>query len=339
VRLAKGSVRGLAISSLLLAGCEVMASLDGLSGSQGTGMDASDSSTVDVQSEGPWIDAPALDSTHPDSAGVTDSAATDSAHTGADSSHPEASTTDSSSAADSPAEAQVVDAGSVYASTVLADTPLAYWRVDETSGTVAHDASGNGNDAQYTGGVTLGSGGALIGDPDTAARLDGVTGHLDVGNRFGFTGNAQYTLEIWAQPNNINTNYQRLFSRELSTSPREGYLVFARAPYAADPSTFSIERWANNQTNQCPQTSAITQVWHHFVATYDGSTSRIYLDGVLAASQPASLPLNATSASLFIGASAFDMAGYFNGVVDEVAVYGTALPAARIAAHFHASGR
>jgi hypothetical protein len=83
----------------------------------------------------------------------------------------------------------------------------------------------------------------------------------------------------------------------------------------------------------------VTQVWHHFVATYDGSTTRIYLDGSLAASQPAALGLNATTASLWVGASAFDTAAYFNGIVDEVAVYGTALSAGRITAHYHASGR
>lgn len=253
-----------------------------------------------------------------------------------------------SSAADAPADSPVVgdapavdavEAGSVYASTVLSDMPLAYWRLDETSGTVAHDLTGNGNDAQYTGGVTLGSAGAIIGDPDTAVTLDGTTGYVDVGNRFNFTGNVPFTLEIWALPQNLNPSYQRLFSRELSTSPREGYLMFVRVENAADPSTFSLERWAGGQTNQDPQDNTLLAVWHHCVATYDGSTSRIYLDGVLAAAQPAALALNATPASLFIGASSFDLAGYFGGVVDEAAVYGTALSAARIAAHYQASGR
>jgi hypothetical protein len=232
-----------------------------------------------------------------------------------------------------------VEAGASYASTVLSDSPLAYWRFDETTGTAAHDATGNGNDAIYAGGFTLGAGGALIGDPDTAATLDGISGYVDAGDRFNFGGNAPYTLEIWALPTNIGVSYQRLFSRELATTPREGYLVFVRGPNAADPSTFSIERWAAGATNQCPQTTSISQVWHHFVATYDGATSRVYLDGTLSAAQPAALALSTTAASLRIGASVFDTAGFFAGTVDEVAVYGTALPAARITAHFHASGR
>jgi hypothetical protein len=371
VRSAIAGVRGLALGALLLAGCELVGSVGGLSGAPGddgdAAVDGDDVSTADVTSEPPPPDgAHPTDATQgSDSPVLTDSSGIDAPQPGSDATsdagadasdaHADApGTTDSTPPVDAPVEAPfdapveapvdapaeaTVEAGTTYAGTVLADAPLAYWRVDEASGTVAHDMSGHGNDAQYVGGVTLGTGGALIGDADKAVTLDGATGHLDAGNRFNFTGAAAYTLECWAQPNNISTSYQRLFSRELQTTPREGYLLFVRSPNGADPSTFSIERWAANATNQCPETNAIAQVWHHFVATYDGSASRIYLDGNLVATQPAALALNATNASLWMGASIFDTAAYFAGIMDEVAVYGTALPGARIAAHFHASGR
>jgi hypothetical protein len=319
--------------ALALAGCSLFASLDGLTGGADAGSGGGgDASSLDAALDGAGGDAhPGVDASGDAVGDALDTGPSADAATDA-SSPPESSTQDS------PPEAPV-EAGATYASTVLSDAPLAYWRLDEASGTVAHDSSGNGNDAMYTGGFTPGSPGALIGDADTAATLDGTTGYVDVGNRFAFAGTVPYTLEIWAQPKNISASYQRLFARELPTSPREGYLVFVRGPTAADPSTFSVERWVTDATNQCPQTAAIAQVWHHFVATYDGATSRIYLDGALAASQPAPLALNATAASLYLGASAFDAAGYFAGVVDEAAVYGTALTAARVSAHFHASGR
>jgi hypothetical protein len=46
-------------------------------------------------------------------------------------------------------------AGADYRAAVMADTPSGYWRLDETSGTAAADASGNGNAGTYAGGVTL----------------------------------------------------------------------------------------------------------------------------------------------------------------------------------------
>src|SRR5690348_7032901 len=39
-----------------------------------------------------------------------------------------------------------------YSAEVLADSPLAYWKLDETSGTSAADSSGNSRTATYGGG-------------------------------------------------------------------------------------------------------------------------------------------------------------------------------------------
>lgn len=55
-----------------------------------------------------------------------------------------------------------------YASTILADNPTAYYRLDETSGTTAHDATSNHYDAALSGGFTLSQPGALSSDTDTA---------------------------------------------------------------------------------------------------------------------------------------------------------------------------
>jgi hypothetical protein len=278
-------------------------------------------------------DPDSASATDADAGGTSDSAVSDGAHV-VDSS-PDAA----EAGGGIPDGSGGVDAGSVYAAAVLADGPQGYFRFDETSGTTAHDSSGHGNDAQYVGGFTRGAPGALIGDKDTAVTLDGTSGYADVGNRFNFTGNATFTLEVWALPSVIDVNYRRLFSREVPTTPRDGYLLFLRSPNGADPSTYSVERWSSGSTNQCPETNLVTAVWHHFVTTYDGSTSRVYLDAMLVASQPGPLPMNATTASLRLGASAFDSNGYFGGTVDEAAIYDTALSAARITAHFHASGR
>src|SRR2546422_5200417 len=58
-----------------------------------------------------------------------------------------------------------------YRASVLADHPVAYWRLDEETGTVMVDASGNGNDGAYAGAVTLGQPGALASDGGTAVGV------------------------------------------------------------------------------------------------------------------------------------------------------------------------
>jgi hypothetical protein len=318
----------MAAATLLAAGCTLVEPLDGLTGgdaAQGPeGGDASVASDAvsDVASQDARADSTPVDgAVDAKKAGDAGDAGSPDAHATLDGSHDGAA-----------------DAGVTYAQTVLADSPLAYWRLDEATGTTAHDASGNGNDATYVGGVTLGAPGALVGDPDKAITLDGTTGYVDAGNRFAFAQNAPFTLECWGNPASLTQQYPRLMARETDAAPRSGYLVFVRQPTASDLATLSLERWSGNTQQSCPSAQAITLAWHHFVATYDGATSRVYLDGAQVATQPSADSIPTIVASFLVGRSAFDT-NMFVGDVDEVAVYGAALPAARVAAHYHASGR
>ena len=76
--------------------------------------------------------------------------------------------------------------------------------------------------------------------------------------------------------------------------------------------------------------------WHLFTGTYDGFTSKIYIDGELRGSsstKTTKTPIfyNATN-SIFIGAEAGTSAitpvgSYFNGKISDVRIYATALSA------------
>ena len=62
--------------------------------------------------------------------------------------------------------------------------------------------------------------------------------------------------------------------------------------------------------------------WYHVVGTFNGSTINIYVNGVAGTSGSSGTPVS-TSASLFI---ARETGGnYFNGKIDEVAIWNTAL--------------
>src|SRR6185437_12692528 len=66
-----------------------------------------------------------------------------------------------------------------YGDAVLSDSPVGYWRLDETTGTVATDSTGS-NPGTYVGGPALGQAGGL---PDTtnnrAPGLDGVDDRVE----------------------------------------------------------------------------------------------------------------------------------------------------------------
>jgi hypothetical protein len=228
------------------------------------------------------------------------------------------------------------EAGTSYSVTVLADSPLAYWRVDEMSGSTAHDSSGHGNDATYIGSLVYGVAGATP-DGDTAVTLDGTSGALQAGTVFSFAGQASMSLEVWVMPKASMVQYAPV-ACNMDQSVKAGYLLWVRAPSTG--STSGFERWIASSTTGdkvLTSTAISSTAWHHLVATYDGTNERLYLDGVLQAATASSLQL-ATNGPLYFGRNIYDGA-FYGGGLDEVAVYDHALAGNRVLAHYQASGR
>ncbi|HEX3641003.1 MAG TPA: hypothetical protein VHV10_06925, partial [Ktedonobacteraceae bacterium] len=88
---------------------------------------------------------------------------------------------------------------SVYHVLVLADRPQAYYRLGETSGTVAHDSSGNGNDATLTGVSAYSQAGAIAGDADTS-MLFTASGAVTLPYTLNLTTWTAFTLGFWINP-------------------------------------------------------------------------------------------------------------------------------------------
>lgn len=72
--------------------------------------------------------------------------------------------------------------------------------------------------------------------------------------------------------------------------------------------------------------------WSHFVMVHDGLKDYIYLNGVLAAEKDVVGLLNNTVHPLGIGYNAVDGGSFFDGLLDDVLIYETALTAAEVAA-------
>jgi len=77
--------------------------------------------------------------------------------------------------------------------------------------------------------------------------------------------------------------------------------------------------------------------WTYLVATYDGTTARLYVNGTLAASGAMSYaPNTAQPLRAAAGATEGSPRYFLPGTLDEVAVYGSALSATRVQAHYNA---
>src|ERR1700686_1686157 len=82
-----------------------------------------------------------------------------------------------------------------YSATVLADHPVAYWRMDETTGSPMAESTGNANNGHYAGIYTLGQPGA-IGGGSAAVAFDGQSGAASVLSSTSLQVN-MVTIEAW----------------------------------------------------------------------------------------------------------------------------------------------
>jgi hypothetical protein len=227
------------------------------------------------------------------------------------------------------AESNVVTpsgAASTYASTVLGDGPSVYYRLGEGSGVVAADSSGHGHDAGFGSEAGLGASGALVGDVNTAASLDhsGVVAQALPGDGLP-VGHSPRTGEVWF--NTTDTNQD--FLSYGSTGEFDVYM----------PTSNQLEVMGHTFTTPAPVDDG---AWHLVDVTYDGTlTVTLYLDGQLVGSATVKKLLNTVidpTHGFEIGNDVDDSSHWFDGSLDEVAVYPVALSAGQVSAHFAASG-
>ncbi len=214
-----------------------------------------------------------------------------------------------------------------YRSGVLADAPSGYWRLGEGVGsTSAADSSGNGNAGTYVG-PTLGATGAILRDSDGAAGF--VAGnYVDLSNgdasKFAFTGRAAFTVEAWVKPSVVDTGYRYHVHKGLSP---DRWNLELSSQYG-----FAFSRVVGGSVIAATQSALFPPVsgrYYHLVGTYDGSTTRLYVNGVQTASRTDERSLPAIASRAEIGSDAVsDM--------DEVAIYPTALSPERVLAHYQA---
>lgn len=216
-----------------------------------------------------------------------------------------------------------------YSSEVLADSPVAYYRMDEVSGLI-QDSSGNANHATSTlgaGSATYGEPGAIASDP-TSKSIKVATFGFDVPDHASLDWGDVVTVEAWAKRNGIGT-YQYFAVK--------GFSVSSGTTVRFNPSNeLELVSEAVGIIAESSVTITDTTGFHHFVTTWNGTTSKIYIDGVDATTPQFDLTLLDNADPLRIGL--YDATTFlFNGWLDELAFYPTDLSQARVQAHFDAA--
>src|SRR6266498_919228 len=205
-----------------------------------------------------------------------------------------------------------------YEALLLDDNPVAYWRLNEASGTVAHDYAG-GIDGTYTD-ITLGVPGALTGNPDTAAEFNGTSS--SVVTVPGLMNDRHvFTLCGWMRRAADQANRTGLWGQ--NDAVEFGYI-----------NNNTIQAWTDNGLDVSPNPIPNEQ-WGFLALVSEGSpgTLTTYVNGQAAASRMHVLTNNNNFTFNIGGGGIFDGTGnFFNGRIDEVALFDQALTPNQICA-------
>lgn len=214
-----------------------------------------------------------------------------------------------------------------YAATVLADAPLDYYRLDEASGTSVQDLGSLAQNGTTHAAPTQGVAGLLTGDPDTCYTFASASSQYVALPTSGLpTGAAAFSIEAWikfaANPVTVAT------------------IVWLGASFPNKVAWVYLDtsgklNFSTDSATVLTTTAALTTgVAHHVVATYDGANMRLYVDGALSVGPTAeTFAITYSGGGANIGATATPNQ-FWNGQIDEVALYGAALSAARVTAHY-----
>jgi C1A family cysteine protease len=224
---------------------------------------------------------------------------------------------------------------------------LAYWKLDETSGSVAQDSSGNEYVGILEGGpVWLGDGGVLGG----ALQFDGADDYVDVTIDVPETS---YALSLWfktsEQDCGIFSAYTNITGQSRNPNlDREGSGAGRKkSPHQEGEAKFEfiksdrhIYLKEGNIRVRVWQDETITSAgvnfadgnWHHVVHTFGGNQGgqKIYVDGLLRAEGTKTTSDFDEQTGVKIGFCTDADAQYFQGTIDDVRICNYAMSEADV---------
>jgi glucose/arabinose dehydrogenase len=201
--------------------------------------------------------------------------------------------------------------------TASGPTPVAAYGFDEGSGSTVSDASGGGNTGSLSGTTW-----AATGKFSKALSFNGSSSRVTVVDKASLRLSSSMTLEAWVNPSAVSSGW-----RDVIFKGNDDYYLEATSTNASRPAGGAI---TGGSGGQAYGTSALqTGVWTHVAVTYDGTALRFFVNGGQVSSVAKSGAIQTSTDSLTIGSDPI-YGQYFQGSIDEVRVYNTALTAAQI---------
>ena len=196
---------------------------------------------------------------------------------------------------------------------------VAAYGFEETSGATTTDGSGNGNT-----GTVDGASRTTAGRFGGGLRFDGVDDQVSVLDDDTLDLTNAMTLEAWVRPTSALAGWRTVALKEQTGDLVYG-LYAASSGYAPSGHVYV----GGDDKRVLAPGALAADAWSHLATTYDGTTLRLYVNGMQAAELALSGPLTPSNGLLRVGGNLV-WNEWFAGTIDEVRVYDRALSASEV---------
>jgi hypothetical protein len=206
--------------------------------------------------------------------------------------------------------------------------PIAHWKLDEGSGTIAYDSAGTNNGTIY--GATW-----TTGQIDAALSFDGINDYVDVGNNSSLKPPLPVTFSAWIKLSSLD---RAQIIMTLDNQSYGYYGIWFDVMIPGNKLHISYGDGGSpgpqNRRTKDGMTALSTSTWYHVAAVVRGPVDMdLYVNGVNDGG-----PYSGTCSSLVYSASGHSFIGgnpgftssYFDGTIDDVRVYNRALSAEEV---------
>ena len=243
----------------------------------------------------------------------------------------------------------------------LSDSPVAFFRLgepgnggfDPNNGVTAYDYAG-GNNAVYANTVLAQPGYTMLTDTDTAAEFgdfppnNNFAGNVPTFLNFGLPNgsNGQFSVEAWVNSYNYLNSGNAIVALGYGNGGEQ--FVLDTGDTTAGNLRFMVRNASGISSKAASTTTLMDSKWHHVAGVCDQLAGKLYLyldgtsiatgnitagSGILSSTVPLSIGARRSNNST---PANYDL--QFIGLIDEVAIYNTALSPSRVQAHFLAAG-
>ncbi|MBS3094588.1 cellulase family glycosylhydrolase [Candidatus Pacearchaeota archaeon] len=196
---------------------------------------------------------------------------------------------------------------------------ISHWKLDETSGTTADDFIGNNDGTLMNNPTPLWTTGKF----GNALSFDGVDDYVELGNSASLKPSL-LTVSAWVYlDSTVTDSYPKIID---GNNDNYGYQLFYNAIGGAG---FTFSTGTGLIGKGIPSNITTQNQWVHVVGVHDASSNKIYVNGVLIGTIPASEIDYSAITTMRLGNRGND-ARHWKGMIDDVRIYNYALTATEI---------